>query len=164
MTTAGGHDGKELTYTSALRAFNSHHVHMKKNKRKIKIKKRSIKLIQKELWELCKKIIKKKYGNTCYTCGQENLVGVNWHTGHCFPKKSVDAFLKYDLRNLRPQCFYCNMRLGGNGARFIKNMERIEGDEYVRQILADLIFMKVKKPYDFYVSQIDNYRNIWSFL
>ncbi len=52
-------------------------------------------------------------------------------------KASLGAFLKWDLRLLRPQCIICNLHRGGMGAIFIENMRKIEGDEYVDQILKD---------------------------
>jgi len=52
-------------------------------------------------------------------------------------KAACGANLKYDLRNLRPQCYHCNINLGGSGAIFKKNMEDREGVEYVNQIFKD---------------------------
>lgn len=121
---------------------------MKRGKLRKKSKE-SISKLQRQIWELCKQIIRKKYGNTCYTCGRANLSGSSWHTGHLLAKASLGAFLKYDLRVLRPQCYYCNINLGGNGAIFIENMRRIEGDEYVDKILADRQI--TVKAYDHYI-------------
>lgn len=109
---------------------------MKRGKLRKKSKE-SISKLQRQIWEHCKRIIRQKYGNKCFTCGAFPLVGSNWHTGHLLAKASLGAFLKYDCRLLRPQCYNCNINLGGNGAIFIENMRRIEGDEYVDKILAD---------------------------
>jgi hypothetical protein len=127
--------------------------------RKTKLKKQSkqsISKIQRELWELCKKIIRKKYGNTCYTCEATNLSGSNWHTGHLFAKASLGAFLKYDLRVLRPQCYKCNIHHGGQGAIFIEKMRKVEGNDYVDKILADR--QKTVKAYDFYCELLEEYK------
>lgn len=86
------------------------------------------------------------------------MEGSNWHTGHLLPKASVGAYLKYDLRVLRPQCYNCNINLGGNGAIFIENMRRIEGNAYVDQILQDRN-MSVK-AYDHYVLLLEQYKNM----
>jgi hypothetical protein len=83
-------------------------------------------------------------------------VGSNWHTGHLFAKASLGAYLKYDLRVLRPQCYHCNINLGGNGARFIENMRRIEGDQYVDKIIKDMNI--IVKAYDFYVDLLIKYQ------
>lgn len=120
--------------------------------------KQKISVIQRKLWELCKNIIRKKYGNTCYTCGAVGLTSRNWHTGHLFAKASVGAFLKYDLRLLRPQCYNCNINLGGNGARFIDKMRMIEGDEYVDSIIRDM--QVTVKAYDHYQMLIEQYKEL----
>ena len=122
------------------------------------MKKKTISQIQKELWKLCTQIIKNKYGNVCYTCGKTNLEGVNWHTGHFLPKSTCGAFLKYDLRNLRPQCFSCNINAGGAGAIFYKNMVEREGQEYVDQIFLDR--QKIIKGYDHFVQLCEEYKSM----
>lgn len=99
--------------------------------------KQKISTIQNKIWELCKQITRITYGNTCYTCGKTQLSGKGWHTGHLIPKASLGAYLKYDLRLLRPQCYRCNIDLGGNGAVFIEKVRREDGDEYVDRILED---------------------------
>lgn len=105
-----------------------------------KLKKKSkakISVIQRRLWELCKQIIRKKYGNICYTCGATGLEAGNWHTSHFIPKASLGAYLKYDLRVLRPSCYHCNINLGGNGAIYYERLRREMGDEYISQIFKD---------------------------
>lgn len=81
-----------------------------------------ISVIQRKIWEECRRIIRKRYSNVCYTCHQTSLTGSNWHTGHLWAKASLGAFLKYDLRVLRPQCYNCNINRGGMGADFYRNM------------------------------------------
>lgn len=114
--------------------------------------------IQRDIWDECKRIIRARYGNTCYTCGRSGLEKHNWHTGHMLAKASLGAFLKYDLRLLRPQCYNCNINLGGNGAIFIENMRRIEGDAYVDAILRDRNI--TVKAYDFYVDLLEQYKKL----
>ena len=74
------------------------------------------KKLEEDLWKLCRHLTRTKYEDVCYTCGKENLVGSNWHTGHMINKAILPLHMKYDLRLLRPQCDYCNISLGGNGA------------------------------------------------
>lgn len=93
--------------------------------------------LERKLWELCKLIIRKRYGNTCYTCSKTGLESFNWHTGHMIAKASLSNYLKYDLRLLRPQCYHCNINLGGMGAEFLRRMEEIEGKDYTQQIFND---------------------------
>lgn len=125
------------------------------------IKKPSIKLVQKKLWEECKRIIKSKYPNTCYTCGASNLVGSNWQTGHMIAKAFLKPYLKYDLRLLRPQCMRCNLRLGGLGAIFLLNMINEIGEDKVKDILKDMMVVIDKKDvYKFYEDLIEEYKKI----
>ncbi len=89
------------------------------------------------LWELCKLITRKRYGNVCYTCGKAGLEGGSWQTGHCIPSASGGAYLRYDLRNLRPQCYNCNINLGSNGAEYYRRLVKSEGQKYVDQLFND---------------------------
>lgn len=119
--------------------------------------KSDIKKVQDKLWEECKRIIKIRYGDVCYTCGK-TVTGSNRHTGHMFAKASVGAYLKYDLRILRPQCYFCNINCGGQGAIFIENMRRIEGDDYVDTILRDRNV--TVKAQEYYEKLLDVYKDI----
>lgn len=127
---------------------------MKKTKLK-KISKQPISRIQRKLWELCKQLTRYKYPPTCYTCGATGLTGSNLQTGHMIAKASLGAYLKYDLRLLRNQCFRCNIHQGGRGADFIENMRRIEGNRYVNQILKDRNI--TVKAYDHYTKLLQIY-------
>lgn len=109
---------------------------MKKTRLKRKSKS-PLKKLEDKIWALCRLITFKRYGNTCYTCGAKNLIGRNLQCGHLFPKASLGAFLKYDLRVLRPQCFHCNINLGGNGAVFYVNFVNEFGEEYMKELVAD---------------------------
>ena len=120
--------------------------------------KQSISKLQRNIWEHCKRIIRQKYGNTCYTCEQQGLEGSNWQTGHLIPKAAIGAFLKYDLRVLRPQCYRCNINLGGNGAEFYTRMVLRDGLEYVNQIYKDR--QKTVKAYDHYQLILSEYEKL----
>ena len=110
-----------------------------------------IKTVQDLLWAECKRIIRARYLNECYTCEAKGLMGANWHTGHMIAKAALGAYMKYDLRVLRPQCYRCNMRLGGMGSVFIENMRKIEGNRYVNKILKDR---------NVYASALDHYKKL----
>lgn len=132
---------------------------MIKSKNKIPKKaKTPISKIQRQIWEECKRIIRAKYGNTCYTCGKTGLEGSGWHTGHFIPKGSCGAFLKYDFRNLRPQCYFCNINMGGNGTAFYRNMVEREGQEYVDKLFQDKNI--TLKAYDFYLELLEKYKSM----
>ena len=87
-----------------------------------KVSKAPLALIQRKIWAIIRLRIREKYGNTCYTCLRTGLEKSNWHTGHMWAKASLGAFLKYDERVLRPQCYDCNINKGGMGADFYTHM------------------------------------------
>lgn len=80
--------------------------------------------LEQAIWEECKRIVRCRHGNTCYTCGARNLSGVNWQTGHGKPKAALPVRFKYDIRILRPQCMRCNIHLGGMTDIFIAKLEK----------------------------------------
>ena len=130
---------------------------MKRTKLRKKSK-ASIRKIQDILWTLCRQLTFAKYGNTCYTCGARRLEGSNLQCGHMIPKASCGANLKYDLRNLRPQCMRCNIHLGGNGAEFYRKMMLEVGPTALNEILIDK--QKTVKAYDHYVFLISKYQSM----
>lgn len=121
--------------------------------------KQKISIIQRKLWELCKKIIRKKYPNECYTCRAKSLSGSNWQTGHMWSKASLGASLKYDLRVLRPQCMTCNLWQGGRGADFYSRMLEEIGWQQMGWLERDRR-VTVPSAYDHYVNLIDEYSKI----
>lgn len=93
-------------------------------------------LLKKKLWELCKQLTRGKYGNVCYTCGQTGLAGSGWHTGHFITKSICSTELAYDLKNLRPQCYRCNIHLSGNWPAFEERLIKDQGKKYVEELKA----------------------------
>lgn len=128
---------------------------LKRTKLKRKSKSPIVK-VQDELWEICKQIIRTKYGNTCFTCDRSGLAGSQWHTGHFIPKSVCGAYLKYDLRNLRPQCYRCNIDLSGNGSEFYRRMVIKEGATFVDELFKDK--QKTVKAIDHYKMTLLFYR------
>ncbi len=110
--------------------------------------KQPISKIQRDIWVEIKRIVRRDQPNVCYTCGQQNLDGANWHCGHMWPKASLGAYLKYDLRVIRSQCYHCNINLGGAGADFYKRMLKEIGKNKMEQLEQDR--QKTVKAYDFY--------------
>jgi hypothetical protein len=154
---------KRPTYQEALekaRIKTSRAKNAPRKKGLCKTGKQKISVIQRSIWAECKRIIRARYPDICYTCGATNLMTkpANCQTGHLLAKASVGAFLKYDLRVLRIQCYLCNIRHGGRGADFITNMRRIEGDEYVDQILKDKAV--TVKAMDHYIKLLSEYKTI----
>ena len=130
---------------------------LKRSKLK-RVSKVPISRLQRQIWELCKQIIRREYGNTCYSCGAQGLSGSNWHTGHMFAKASLGAYMKYDLRVLRPQCYNCNINHGGRGADFYAKMLQEIGEEKMEQLQKDRQVMV--KAYDHYLKILSEYKQI----
>lgn len=74
----------------------------------------SVTKLKDKLWQLCRVIIFKRYGDTCYSCNALQLQGANRQLGHFIPRSVCSAAMAYDLENLRIQCFRCNIHLSGN--------------------------------------------------
>ncbi len=124
-----------------------------------KPKLKSVSFYKTKLWELVKQVVRLKYGNTCYTCGKTGLEGSNWHTAHFIPSSTCGAFLRYDLRNLRPCCYNCNINLGGNGAIYYRNMVQEIGQKKVDKIFQDKNII-IKADVIWYVQKIEEYKSI----
>ncbi|HEY4832762.1 MAG TPA: recombination protein NinG [Waddliaceae bacterium] len=112
-------------------------------------------VLQRKLWQLCREICKVNYPNSCYTCSQTGLTGANFQLGHLWPKAALGAFLKYDMRVIRWQCFRCNIHLGGNGAVFYERMLQEIGPEKMAQLQKDR--QVTVKSYDHYTKLLDDY-------
>ncbi len=130
---------------------------MKRTKLKKK-NKQKISTIQNKLWEIIKQIVRKKYPHSCYTCGATGLSGSNLQTGHLWAKASLGAYLKYDLRVLRLQCYHCNINLGGRGADFYKRMLEEIGSEEMEKLQKDR--QRIVKAYEHYESLIEEYTDV----
>lgn len=123
-----------------------------------KKKQKTPKQLKKILWQLCKQIIRKKYANSqghwqCYTCSKLITENKDAHTGHFIPSSICGALLRYDIRNLRVQCYRCNIWLTGNGSQFYKNLVEKEGQEYVDELFK-LKNQSIKADVIFYMKQI----------
>jgi hypothetical protein len=130
---------------------------MKRTKLK-KVSKKPISLIQRKIWECCKQIIRNRYGNKCYTCSKTGLVGSGWHTGHMWSKASLSAYMKYDLRILRPQCYNCNINRGGMGADFYTRMLKETSQQYMDKLQQDR--QVTVQAYDHYIQLLEKYKTI----
>lgn len=98
------------------------------------MKKRTISVVRKELWEVCRILVFREHGNDCYTCGQTDLQGRNLQCGHFITQSTCSTELAYDLRNLRPQCFSCNINKSGNWLAFETRLIEDHGQSYVDEL------------------------------
>ena len=90
-------------------------------KRKVKSKLSKLKA---QLWKLCREIQIKRYGSDCYTCSSKNLEGSSRHLGHFIPSSVCSTVMRYDLDNLRVQCYSCNIHKSGNWLEYEKHLIR----------------------------------------
>ena len=126
---------------------------------KARVKPSVVRSLRNKTWELCKAIIKARYGNDCYTCDKKDLKGSARHTGHFIPRSVGGLILKYELRNLRPQCYTCNIDRGGNGAVFYRKLVEVEGQQYVDELFA-LKGQIIKENKDWYFALIAHYQQL----
>ena len=124
----------------------------------------SLKNLKDKLWEECKRIIRKRYvdrnGNwRCFTCDQLITEPRNAQTGHFIASSICGAYLRYDLRNLRIQCYKCNINAGGNGAEYYRRMVIENGQEFVDQIFQDKQKL-IKADEIWYKNKIEEYKKL----
>lgn len=101
------------------------------------MKKITITSVKKTLWEECRKFAKAKYvkdgGHFCFTCSKP-IEKANCQLGHFIPSSVGGALLRYHPENLKLQCYYCNINLGGNGSEFYRRLVVESGQEYVDKL------------------------------
>ena len=118
-------------------------------------KKGTLARAKKDCWDafsLLKKLESSEDGEwtKCYTCGKPIKIGTSdCQGGHMFPKKAFSGiWLEED--NVRPQCYYCNINLGGNGAIFAERMKKEIGEQAYEELSAirNSEFKLTKKEYE----------------
>lgn len=129
---------------------------MKKTKLKRKSKSNARK-IQDELWQECRRIQISKYQSICYTC-KKPIEGSNRQLGHFIPSSVGGALLRYNLDNLRLQCYYCNINLGGNGSAFYKELVKDEGQTFVDNLFK--LKGQTIKANDHYLELLEKYKKL----
>lgn len=106
------------------------------NKRKSKSDLAKLKV---KLWEECKRITRLRYQKptgsyTCYTCDAHLDVPAKAQTGHFIPSSVCSTEMRYDLGNLRVQCYRCNINLSGNWIEYEKRLRKEMGDDYPERL------------------------------
>ena len=98
----------------------------------MKKKKPSISTLKKKLWKLTSEYVRKKASNSqdgtakCVTCGAVRPYK-ELQAGHFIPK-ALGTAIYFDLRNIHPQCYRCNINLGSNGPEYFRYMQDTYGD------------------------------------
>ncbi len=129
--------------------------------RKAKAKKPKVTLIKRKLWDECRRIIRARHGNTCYTCGHGGLEGSNWQTGHFISSSICSVYMRYHLDNLRPQCYNCNINKSGNWIAFEAHLILDFGKDFPEQ-LKQINRDTTGKQYDilYYQDKLEEYKKL----
>jgi hypothetical protein len=118
--------------------------------------------LKKKLWEECRRITLKRYPEPkCFTCERAGLEGSNCHLGHFIPSSVCSVFMRYNLDNLRFQCYSCNIHKSGNWIAFEKNLEREMGKNFPAKLKA-LNEATKNQRYDilWYLAKLEEYKNL----
>jgi hypothetical protein len=123
--------------------------------------KSDIRKIQDLLWQECRRITLNKYEKNgkhyCFTCDKE-VSGSNRQLGHFIPNSVGGALLRYNLDNLRIQCYYDNINLGGNGSEFYRRLVKENGEEFVEKLFA--LKGQTTKAIDHYTKLLNEYKEL----
>lgn len=76
-----------------------------------------------------------------------------------WPKASLGAHLKHDLRILRPQCYHCNINLGGMGAAFYARMLAENGKKYMEALVKEKQ-ITIQADVLWYQNKLEEYRKL----
>jgi len=68
-------------------------------------------------------------GQKCISCGSNDAI----HAGH-FASVGSMPYLRYNLFNLFPQCYQCNVKKGGNVAWYRINLTQTFGTEFISML------------------------------
>jgi 5-methylcytosine-specific restriction endonuclease McrA len=117
--------------------------------------------LKKQLWQLCREITIKRDGSDCYTCPSKALEGSNRQLGHFISSSICSTELRYDLGNLRIQCYSCNINKSGNWLAYENRLTREYGEDYVRNLKVRNEQTKgLMYREDFYENKIAEYQSI----
>jgi hypothetical protein len=126
-----------------------------------RFKKSELAKLKLKLWGLCREITRKKYGNTCYTCGKGPLTGSSYQTGHFITSSNCSVELRYDLKNLAIQCYNCNINKSGNWVVFEKLLQKEHGFTYVEELKTRNLATKGKTyPISWFEEKIAQYEDL----
>jgi hypothetical protein len=114
--------------------------------------------LERKLWEVCREYASYLYDDTkCFTCDKP-VEGRNRQLGHFIPKATCGANLKYNIENLRWQCYHCNINLGGNGSEFYRRLVKQVGQKNVNHLFTLKATTLNIKAFDWYKTQIEMYK------
>lgn len=105
---------------------------------KKKAKKVSLSAAKKKAWAVVSRWVRLKDSKdgycTCVTCGWTGEVS-SMQAGHWIPKAQGSA-IYFEITNIHPQCYRCNINLGGNGPEYYSYMLQTYGQEELDRLKA----------------------------
>jgi hypothetical protein len=119
-----------------------------------------------QLWEECKRITRARYQTfdgtwRCYTCDARLELPKLCQTGHFIPSSVCSVELRYDLDNLRIQCYACNINKSGNWVEYEKRLRKDKGDDFPERLKARNESTKgLSYREDWYAAYLKNYKEI----
>jgi 5-methylcytosine-specific restriction endonuclease McrA len=150
---------------SPLRAKTSVPGKKTANKRKSKTE---LQKLKDALWAECKRITRMRYekftgGWDCFSCGKHITEAKNAQTGHFIASSVCSTELRYDLDNLRVQCYNCNINKSGNWIDYEKQLRIEKGFDFPERLKERNETTKGQSyREDWYKMYIANYKNIQS--
>lgn len=127
-----------------------------------KRKPKGVAKLKKDLWKQFALWTKLKYSDdgrwcSCYTCGNPLEIGTSGcQAGHWLPKGGYSVHY-FNPDNVRPQCYRCNVNLGGNAAVFERALREEIGEDLVED-MYHIRHAKVKRTITWYQEQIEHYK------
>lgn len=70
----------------------------------------------------------------CYTCDSLLDEPQKAQTGHFIPSSICSTEVRYDLDNLRVQCYRCNINLSGNWPEYEKRLKKEKGEDFPERL------------------------------
>ena len=118
------------------------------------------------LWEECKRITRLRYVKhdgtwDCFSCGKNIDEPAKAQTGHFIPSSTCSVELRYDLQNLRVQCYNCNINKSGNWVEYEKHLKTEMGENFPQKLKDRNETTKgLSYRIDWYEMYIKNYKEI----
>ena len=121
-----------------------------------------MRLLKDKLWAECKRITRARYGNddntfTCYTCDRHLDIPAKAQTGHFIASSVCSAAMRYDLDNLRVQCYNCNINKSGNWVEYEHRLKR-DGFDVEELKLRNRLSTGEKYDSLWYQAKIEEYK------
>jgi len=123
------------------------------------MKKRKRSAIKKSLWGNVSKVIRLKPADSngyvkCATCDTVKHYK-EMQAGHFIPQAQGDA-CRYIEENIHPQCYRCNINLGGNGPEYNAYMLEMYGQEMI-----DYLRAKSRTTVKFSIPDLEDMESEW---